>query len=100
MWIVIVGLNCAIAGLNFYAAWHVWQWRRGLAAAARGTLAAERSTHSVLYPAPEYILIGQRGTEQLRDRYAQLEWRLAKLRRLLAVLLLLPKLWCGVRRRR
>ncbi len=100
MWIVIVVANLAIAAFNFYLAWRVWRLRRALAAATRGLLSAEASTHSVLYPAPGYIIIGQRGTRQLRDRYAQLDVQLARLRRLVAILLLLPKLWRRTRRRR
>ncbi|NJL00079.1 MAG: hypothetical protein HC910_05735 [Spirulinaceae cyanobacterium SM2_1_0] len=100
MWIVIVALNCLIAGLNFYAAWYVWSWRRGLAAATRGLVIAERSTHNVLAPAPRYIKLGQQGTRQLRDRYGQLEVRVARLQQLLAILLRLPGLWRRLQRRR
>lgn len=88
MLVAVVVLNVLLALFCFYVAWQVWQLRRALAQAADALLAAEQSTHSVLYGAPKAILGGQLGTRQLRQQYQQLKPKYEQVRQALTLLAL------------
>lgn len=84
--VLIININLAIAGLCWYGVWRVLKIRRALAIAVRGLDIAERSTHNVLYGAPQAIMKGQLGIYRLRQRYQGLELQLQRLQMVLSLL--------------
>jgi hypothetical protein len=82
---VVVIANFLIALLCLYGAWQLWHLRRAFAQAADALIAAEQSTHEVLAGAPEAIMQGQLGTQQLRANYQQLAPKLQQAKQALAV---------------
>ncbi|MCL1468981.1 hypothetical protein [Argonema galeatum] len=92
---VVVVLNTLIALINFYIAWRIWKLRRVVANAAKGILAAERSTYKVLHGAPNAISKGQTGVSAVRSRYQLLELQLKQLQQILGLLSLVGKVWQG-----
>lgn len=97
---VAVSLNLVIALFCFYVAWRLWRLTQTLGAVADALTNWERNTHNTLNPAviPPAILLGQRGTAQLRGRYAQLQRQLQRLQQAIALVGLLPlaNRWLGV----
>lgn len=90
---IVIAINLLIALLCLYVAWRIWKLRLILARVADTLLAAERSTHAVLYGAPKAITKGQKGVYQLRQRYQQLEPQLQKAQQALALLSFGQTLW-------
>lgn len=88
MLIAVVVLNMLLALFCFYVAWQVWQVRRALSQAADALLMAEQNTHSVLSGAPQAILEGQTGAQQLRQQYQQLKPKYQQVRQALTLLTL------------
>lgn len=95
----VIVINVLIALAGFFAAWQIWQLRRTLAGVTKTLEAAERSTHSVLYGAPESIQKGQLGIYELRQAYQRSGPQLQRVRRALALLGLGRSLWLGNPRR-
>ncbi len=85
--------NLLIALVNLYIAWRIWQLRRMLAKVAETLTSVERRIHSVLYPAPEVIVKGKKGTYSLRESYRKLELQLQKVEQILLLLSLGYKIW-------
>lgn len=85
--------NVLIASLCFYAAWRLWQLQKALAKAADALIAAEKSTHSVLHPAPRSVIRGQQGTAIARLQYQKAAVQLEKAQKLLALLGLGQVVW-------
>jgi hypothetical protein len=91
-------VNLLVTLLNFYLAWKLWKLRRAIAKATKALIAAERKTYNVLHRAPPFVLKGQQGTENLRQRYQYLQWQLRQVQQVLTLLLLLPNLGRGLSR--
>ncbi len=91
--------NLLIALVNLYIAWRIWQLRRMLAKVAETLTSVERRIHSVLYPAPEVIVKGKKGTYSLRERYRKLELQLQKVEQILLILSLGSKIWQGEKKK-
>ncbi|MGK7875447.1 MAG: hypothetical protein AB4426_19740 [Xenococcaceae cyanobacterium] len=89
----VVIFNLLIALVNLFIAWRIWKLRRVLANVADTLINVERSIHSVLAPAPEVIAKGQKGTNNLRERYQKLELQLQRLGQILTILSLGYKIW-------
>ena len=83
---VVVIINLLLALLCLYGASRMWQLRRSFAQAANALIMAEKSTHEVLYGAPQAIMQGQIGAQQVRVRYHQLEPKLSQAQRALIML--------------
>ncbi len=90
---VVITVNVLIAGFCFFVAWKVWQLRRVLVKVTTALDRAERSTHRVLYGAPDAIRRGELGIHQLRQRYRQLEPQLAQAQQALSILSLGRFVW-------
>lgn len=90
---VVLILNLLIAGLCWYVVWRVWQLRHALSRVTNALIVAERSTHRVLYQAPEAILRGQSNTYQLRYQYQQVLLQIQKVRQILTLLGLGQMIW-------
>lgn len=89
----ILGFNLVVSCVCLLTAWKLWQLRLTLARAASVLNAVERQTHRVLSPAPRYIMIGERGTHNLRNQLQRLDGQLQQLRRLLGILSLSLTIW-------
>lgn len=74
---VVIVLNVLVALLCLAGAWWFLQLRRSLAAITTVLIDAERSTHDVLFNAPEGIRSGQLGLYELRQAYRQsgVQWQ-------------------------
>jgi hypothetical protein len=96
---VAIGLNLLLALGCCYGAWWFWRWRLTLGAIADTLAHWERRTHTTLDPSwvPQIILQGQRGTAQVRHQYQQLNQQLQRLRQLLFLLSLVPRIGRRVR---
>ncbi len=90
---VVVIINLLVALLCLYGAWRMWCLRRAFARAADALTRAEKSTHAVLYGAPQAIMQGRLGAQQLRVSYQQLGPKLSQARQALAVLGLAQSFW-------
>lgn len=90
---VVLILNLLIAGLCWYVVWRVWQLRCALSRVTNALVVAERSTHRVLYRAPEAILQGQSNTYQLRYQYQQVLLQIQQVRQILTLLGLGQVIW-------
>ncbi|NEQ27472.1 MAG: hypothetical protein F6K28_52400 [Microcoleus sp. SIO2G3] len=90
---VVVALNVLIALLCLAGAWFFWQLRRSLAAITHTLTEAERSTHEVLYNAPENIRSGQLGLYELRQAYRRSGFQWQRLQRGVLLLGLSRSIW-------
>jgi environmental stress-induced protein Ves len=95
---VILMFNLLIALGCLYVAWRVWQLRRVLVRVTATLTIAERSTHRVLYGAPNKILRGQTGVYQLQQQYQQVALQLQKAQQILALLGMGQLVWQRYRR--
>jgi hypothetical protein len=90
---VVIIMNMLIAGFCFFVAWRIWRLRRALVRVTHALVAAERSTHWVLYGAPEAIQRGELGIEKFQQAYHQLELQLHRAQQALALLSLGQIIW-------
>jgi hypothetical protein len=93
MVMVVIALNFLIALCCLFAAWRIWRLRRFLAKVTATLMAAERSSHALLYGAPEAIASGQMGIYQLRRSYQQLQPQLQRLQQILGLVSLGQRVW-------
>ncbi|MFB2936335.1 hypothetical protein ACE1B6_13870 [Aerosakkonemataceae cyanobacterium BLCC-F154] len=93
MIVIVVTINILIALFNFYLAWQIWKIRRSIAGATKAIVVAERNTYNVLHSAPDTIILGQKGSKTLREKYRNLEFQLEKLGRLLGILNFSQQFW-------
>lgn len=85
MVVVVVLLNLLLALYLLHLTLHVWRLRRSFSQATNALIIAERSTHAVLHGAPQAILNGQLTTRELKENYRQLQPKLQRARRALAL---------------
>lgn len=90
---IVITINIIIALFNFYLAWQIWKIRRSIAGATKAIIAADRNTYNVLHEAPKTIIIGQKGTNSLREQYQKLEIQLEKLGQVLGILNFTQQFW-------
>lgn len=90
---VVLIINAIVALLCMVVTWRVWRLRQAFRQAADALIAAEKTTHAVLYGAPDAIYRGQIGVRQLREQYQQLEPQLRQARQLLMLLSLGQMVW-------
>jgi TM2 domain-containing membrane protein YozV len=83
----IIGLICLVV------AWQLWKLKDTLSGIANTLISVEHATHTVLNPAPGYIVKGQTGFQQLSDRYRKLEPQLAQVRQILSLFSLGQLVW-------
>lgn len=83
----IIGLGC------LFAAWQIWKLKRQLSHIADTLVSVERTVHHVLYPAPDFILKGQSGTHNLRQKLQQLEPQLQRVQQVIELLGVGQFLW-------
>jgi hypothetical protein len=69
---IVLVLNVGLAILCLVVAWQVYRISRILRKITSTLIAVERSTHSLLYRAPEKIIKGQVGAEIFRQRIEEL----------------------------
>ncbi len=100
MLIAIIATNLLISLACLYIARLIWRYRLIIEALERRILNMERQTYAVLSVAPEFVMTGQRGSEQLRQRYDQLQGQLRQLEQGVALVSLGLRLWKFPRRRR
>jgi hypothetical protein len=93
MVVFVLIANSLLALLCLFTAWQMLRLRRYFAKVAETLTAVERSTHNVLYRAPEFILTGQWGTRQLRQKYQALQPQYQQLQQTLSLLNLGFALW-------
>lgn len=85
--------NAIIALLCMLVTWRLWSLRLVFRQVADTLISVEKSTHAVLYNAPDAIYQGQIGVHQLREQYQQLEPKLRQARQLLMLLSLGQVAW-------
>ncbi len=90
---VVLIINAMMALFCMVVAWRVWKLRQVFRQVADALTAAEKSTHAVLYRAPDAIYNGQMGVHQLREQYQQLEPQFRQARQLLMLLSLGQVVW-------
>jgi hypothetical protein len=90
---VVVIINILIALFNFYLAWQIWKIRKTIAGATKAILAAERNTYNLLHSAPDTVILGQKGSRLVREKYRELEIQLAKLGQLLGLFNFTQQFW-------
>lgn len=90
---IVITINILIALFNFYLAWQIWKIRRSIAGTTKAILAADRNTYNVLHGAPQTIIVGQKGTQALRQQYQKLEIQLEKLGQVLGILNFTQQFW-------
>lgn len=90
---VVLVINGLITLLCLFIAWQVWKISRVLGQVADTLIEVEQNTYNVLNPAPKVIMQGQKGMQQLRRQYRQLEPQLQKVERALALLGMGQLLW-------
>ena len=96
MVITIICINLGISLICWWVAWRIHRFTRQLTRITAALNRVELRTHRLLFPAPETIIRGQRGTRVLREKYALLARQWAQVEQLLAILSWL----FGVRRSR
>ncbi|BAZ42253.1 hypothetical protein NIES4101_82210 [Calothrix sp. NIES-4101] len=90
---LVIIINILLALILLHLAGRLWRIRLSLAKAANALVAAERSTHTVLAQAPNFIYVGQRNISNLRLRNQVLELQIQQLRQVLSLLLLISQIW-------
>ncbi len=94
---VVVVINLAIALMLLYVAWRLRLLRQRLARVANTLSAIERSTHAVLWGAPNSIFLGQAGIYRLRQGNEPLQLQLQQVRQVLSLLVLGRQAWQRLR---
>lgn len=90
---VVVIINLAIALILLYLAWQLRQIRQRLARLTITLIAIERSTHAVLWGAPNTIFVGQVGINRLRRGNEPLQLQLQQVRQVLSLLVVGRQTW-------
>ena len=85
----VVVINLFITLVNIYLAVKIWQLTRQLKRTTKTLIKCEKRIHSVLSPAPQFILQGQKKIDNLRQGYQLLQLQLQKIRQLLWLLSLI-----------
>jgi uncharacterized membrane protein YccC len=93
--VIVVVINVLLATYGFYLAWQIWRLRQALSRAADALTAAEHSAAQVLQGAPEAILKGEIGTQELRSRYQDLQPKLRQAQQALTLLRLSQRVLGG-----
>ena len=95
MLVFVISFNFLIVAINLYIAWRIWKLRFTLVKITETLKNVEKIIYNVFYQAPPSILDVQRGTRNLKQKYIQLELKLQKLRKILALLNLLTNFFYG-----
>lgn len=90
---IVLILNGLIAGLCWGVVWWFWRWRRKLAQVTAALVVAERQTRQVLENAPQSILQGQAGTQQLQSQYQQALRQLQQIKQIIGLIGLGQFVW-------
>ena len=94
---VVVVINLAIALMLLYVAWRLRLLSQRLARVANTLIAIERSTHAVLWRAPNAIFVSQAGIHQLRQGNEPLQLQLQQVRQVVSLLVLGRQAWQRLR---
>jgi hypothetical protein len=70
---IVIGFNVSLALFCLGLVWQLHQFKQKLRRASSALAIAEQKTHQTLDRAPYYILMGQGGTQQLRQSIADLD---------------------------
>jgi uncharacterized protein YoxC len=100
---IVLVLNVGLAVLCLVVAWQVYRISKILRKIAMTLTAIEKSTHGVLYRAPETIMKGQVGAEILRqriDNLPNLPAQVQQLSQILGLISLGRKRWSSTDRRK
>lgn len=95
---LVILINVLISIVCFYIAWRIVKLRRQIAKIANKIIGAERRVYAALHNAPTKISKGQRGAQQIQERYQQLEAKLQRLQQVVMLLSLGVRVWQGRRR--
>jgi hypothetical protein len=93
MMIIVVAINTLLSLVLFYVAWRVWKLKRKLKNITNTLIAAERSTHAVLYRAPNAIYVGQQSINNLRLRNQGLESQIQQIRQIFSLIAFGQQVW-------
>lgn len=93
MFFFVLGFNLGLTLFNCWLVWKLCKLRNYLARVAITLDRIERRAHRILYPAPEYVLVGGAGTRCLGDSYRLLREQIRGLQPLLLTLSLLLRYW-------
>lgn len=94
---VVVVINLAIALMLLYVAWRLRLLRQRLTRVANTLIAIERSTHAVLWRAPNTIFVSQAGINRLLQGNEPLQLQLQQVRQVLALLVFGRQAWQRLR---
>ena len=90
--IALVG-NCVIGLMCLFVAWRLWRLKRQFARIADTLITVEQKVHQVLYPAPRFIYMGQKGSHSLRLQLQQLEPQVQRAQQVIGLMNLGRRLW-------
>ncbi|NEQ20071.1 MAG: hypothetical protein F6K28_12620 [Microcoleus sp. SIO2G3] len=90
---VVVVINILISLVLLYVAWQVRKLRQRLTRLANIFIAAERSSHRVLYGAPVAISIGQQNVHNLRRTNQPPQLQIQRVRQIFSLLALGQQIW-------
>ncbi|MDJ1185574.1 hypothetical protein [Roseofilum casamattae] len=93
MVITVICINLGISLLCWWVAWRIHRLTRRLTRITAVLNRVEQRTHRLLFPAPDILIRGQRGTRVLRDKYALLARQWEQAEQLLAILSGLFGIW-------
>ncbi len=85
MLITVIIINLLISGLCLYLARKIWQFTLMINRLDKRLILMERNTRFVLERAPNFVDSGQRGSDQLRQNYYQLQRQLEQLNQAMAL---------------
>ncbi|WP_026082881.1 hypothetical protein [Mastigocladopsis repens] len=90
---VVVVINILISLTLLYVAWRVRRFKRRLTRIANMFVAAERSSHAVLFGAPEAIYMGQRNLHNLRQGNQPPRLQIQRVRQIFSLLAVGQQVW-------
>lgn len=93
MVMVVVVINLTIALILLVVAWQLRLLKVRLARIANTLIALERSTHAVLWGAPNTIFVSQQGVYRLGQGNEPLQLQLQRIRQVLSLLVVGRQAW-------
>lgn len=90
---IVVIINLLTSLILLLVAWRVWKLRLQLKIVADSLIAAERSTHAVLYGAPECIYTCQQSLRSLKLSRQMLELQISQLQQIISLLFFTQRIW-------